>query len=54
MSKTRGIWNSAYAMAMMIQRYKTIETGAYETVNSTHSSMDYLFAHVLEYRIYLL
>ena len=53
MSKTKIVKYSAYEMAMMIWREIIAETGVYETVKSTPSSMDDPSVHVLEYRSYL-
>ena len=49
MSKTKRIKTSTNAMAVMMQRERMPETGAYETVKSTPSSMDYPSSHVMEY-----
>ena len=48
MSKTKIIKTSADAMEMMIKRYLMTETGEYETVKSTPSSMDDPSTHFLE------
>ena len=39
-------------MEMMMQRYIIPATNVYETVKSKTSSMDYPYAHVLEYSSY--
>ena len=51
MSKTKIVKPSSDAMAMMMRRYIMPETGAYETVESTSSRMDYPSAYVIEYRL---
>ena len=43
---------SANAIAMIIQRERMPDTGAYDTLNSTPSSMDYSSEHFLEYISY--
>ena len=50
MSKTKIIKPSEDAIAMVMWMEKLSSTGAYETVNSTTSSMDYASKHVMEYR----
>ena len=54
MSKTKIIRPSVDAISMMIQRGRISATGVYDTVNSTPSSMDYIFSHFMEYISYLL
>ena len=54
MSKTKITRPSAYAIAMIIRRGQMPDTGAYDTVNSSPSSMYDPYAHVLEYISYWL
>ena len=42
------------AISIMIQRERMPDTGAYDTLKSTPSMIDYPSAHVLEYILYLL
>ena len=53
MSKKQIIKPSDYEMAMMIWRERIEETGVYETVKSTPSSMYDPYLHILKYRSYL-
>ena len=48
MSKTKIIKPYKDEMSMMMRRDLISETGAYETVKSTNSSMDDTCAHVIE------
>ena len=43
---------SANAIAMIIQRERMPDTGAYDTLNSTPSSVDNPFVHVVDYISY--
>ena len=54
MYKTKIIRPSRDSIAMIIQRCWIPATGAYDALKSTPSSMDYSYAHFLEYRSYLL
>ena len=53
MSKTTIIKPYADTKDVMVQMEKMSVTGAYETVKSNNSSIDDLYAHVLEYISYL-
>ena len=44
------IMSSAVSIAIIIQRDLMLATGAYNTMKSTLTSMDYSSAEVLEYR----
>ena len=41
-------------IATIMQRKRMIDTGAYDTVNSTNSCIDDPYTHVIEYRSYWL
>ena len=51
-SYTKIMRSSVEAVAMIIQRERMTATGSYDTVNSTPSSMDDPYAHVLDYISY--
>ena len=54
MPKTKIMRPYADTIAMIMQRDRMPDTGAYDTVESTPSSMDDTSAHVLDYIPYLL
>ena len=54
MSKTKIMRPSADVITVIMQREQMPATGLYDTVKSTPSSMDDPYAHVIEYKSYLL
>ena len=54
MSKKKIMRPSTNTIAMIMQRERITAPGAYDTVKSTTSIIDYPYAHVLDYRSYLL